>query len=154
MHFSCTFYSLQMSTFVHGVSCKLLINYLHFSFTESILAGDQKNYHAWQHRQWVLQAFGLWQEELNYVEGLFDDDIRFVLRVFFYFIFNSLSFFLSDYFIQKTFRNVGTRICQQGLTQQIQSTFFLFTNRFQKQFRLEPTFLRGESQRRLACGRS
>ena len=72
-----------MSTFVHGVSCKLLINYLHFSFTESILAGDQKNYHAWQHRQWVLQAFGLWQEELNYVEGLFDDDIRFVLRVFF-----------------------------------------------------------------------
>ena len=65
------------------IFCRLIqvyLTYTDFSFTESILAGDQKNYHAWQHRQWVLQAFGLWREELNFVEGLFDDDIRFVIN--------------------------------------------------------------------------
>lgn len=37
---------------------------------------DQKNYHAWQHRQWVLQAFHLFQEELAFIERLLLDDIR------------------------------------------------------------------------------
>merc|ERR1711881_7875 len=31
---------------------------------------DQKNYHAWQHRQWVLKEFSLWDGELAFVDSL------------------------------------------------------------------------------------
>jgi protein farnesyltransferase/geranylgeranyltransferase type-1 subunit alpha len=27
------------------------------SFTKTILSQDSKNYHAWQHRQWVIRTF-------------------------------------------------------------------------------------------------
>ena len=37
---------------------------------------DQKNYHAWQHRQWVLQTFKLFEQELEYIDRLILDDIR------------------------------------------------------------------------------
>ena len=26
-------------------------------FCKIILSGDEKNYHAWQHRQWVIEKF-------------------------------------------------------------------------------------------------
>lgn len=41
-----------------------------------MLAQDAKNYHAWQHRQWVLDTFNLFENELDYVEQLLEDDIR------------------------------------------------------------------------------
>ena len=64
--------------------------------TSVILADDAKNYHAWQHRQWVikvgvagwvstvrsslgcllLQTFSLWGEELHYVDRLIQEDLR------------------------------------------------------------------------------
>ena len=47
-----------------------------FSFIEDILEKDQKNYHAWQHRQWVLQTFNLWKGEIEYVDRLLQEDIR------------------------------------------------------------------------------
>ena len=55
---------------------------------------DQKNYHAWQHRQWVLQTFKLFdqvwkllsaelsgyddilEQELEFIDKLLLDDIR------------------------------------------------------------------------------
>ena len=38
---------------------------------------DQKNYHAWQHRQWVLATFKLFDNELAFIDRLLTDDIRF-----------------------------------------------------------------------------
>lgn len=40
------------------------------AFTEQQLNADSKNYHAWAHRQWVLQTFKLWENELSYVDSL------------------------------------------------------------------------------------
>jgi len=40
-----------------------------------ILALDAKNYHAWSHRQWVLQALGGWESELQYCNQLLEEDI-------------------------------------------------------------------------------
>ena len=40
-------------------------------------AQDQKNYHAWQHRQWVLATFKLFANELAFIDRLLTDDIRF-----------------------------------------------------------------------------
>ena len=34
-------------------------------FTNIILAKDEKNYHAWQHRQWAIKNFGLFEGELQ-----------------------------------------------------------------------------------------
>ena len=45
-------------------------------FIESILNLDAKNYHAWQHRQWVIKEFTLWDNELEYVNKLLNEDIR------------------------------------------------------------------------------
>lgn len=45
-------------------------------FTEDILRLDAKNYHAWQHRQWVIKEFGLWERELDYVDRLLTEDLR------------------------------------------------------------------------------
>ena len=45
-------------------------------FTAKILQGDAKNYHAWQHRQWVIREFDLWDNELEYVEKLLKEDLR------------------------------------------------------------------------------
>ena len=41
-----------------------------------MLAKDAKNYHAWQHRQWVIQTYGLFDNELNFIESLLSTDIR------------------------------------------------------------------------------
>ena len=41
-----------------------------------ILAMDQKNYHAWQHRQWVLQTFNLFDQELEFIDKLLLEDVR------------------------------------------------------------------------------
>lgn len=45
-------------------------------FCEIILSQDAKNYHAWQHRQWVVHTFNLFDGELAYVERLLEDDVR------------------------------------------------------------------------------
>lgn len=44
--------------------------------TEMVLSQDAKNYHAWQHRQWVMKNFNLFDQELDYVERLLEEDIR------------------------------------------------------------------------------
>ena len=44
--------------------------------TEIILAQDAKNYHAWQHRQWVLDTYKLFEQELGFVDKLLHEDIR------------------------------------------------------------------------------
>jgi len=43
------------------------------------LENDSKNYHAWSYRQWVMTHFGpgpWWEEELSFVNGLMEVDIR------------------------------------------------------------------------------
>lgn len=62
-------------------------------FTKSILETDDKNYHAWQHRQWAMKTFKyanasnfyailltsifrLYEGELDYVDSLLQTDIR------------------------------------------------------------------------------
>lgn len=45
-------------------------------FTERILVTDAKNYHAWQHRQWVIREFNLWDKEVAYVNTLIAEDVR------------------------------------------------------------------------------
>lgn len=37
---------------------------------------DFKNYNGWSHRQFILQKFGQWSKELEFVEDLLRDDIR------------------------------------------------------------------------------
>ena len=44
-------------------------------FTQRILSMDSKHYHAWSHRQWVLQALGGWEQELDYCHQLLQEDI-------------------------------------------------------------------------------
>ena len=40
-------------------------------FTEIILNLDAKNYHAWQHRQWAIQTFQLFDNELAYIDRFY-----------------------------------------------------------------------------------
>mmetsp|Transcript_141315 Transcript_141315/g.439200 ORF Transcript_141315/g.439200 Transcript_141315/m.439200 type:complete len:344 (-) Transcript_141315:98-1129(-) len=37
---------------------------------------DYKNYNGWSHRQFIVQKFGLWGKEMDFVESLLRDDIR------------------------------------------------------------------------------
>lgn len=37
---------------------------------------DYKNYNGWSHRQFIVQKFGLWAGELEFVEDLLRDDVR------------------------------------------------------------------------------
>ena len=43
--------------------------------TDKIFIKDEKNYHAWQHRQWAVKRFGLFDEELKFTEKLLLSDI-------------------------------------------------------------------------------
>ncbi|KAK9810456.1 hypothetical protein WJX72_010969 [[Myrmecia] bisecta] len=45
-------------------------------FASRCLMADAKNYHAWSHRQAVVSRFGLWQEELECVTALVEEDVR------------------------------------------------------------------------------
>ena len=40
------------------------------------LAVDAKNYHAWAHRQALVAAWDLWDEELAFTEAVLEDDVR------------------------------------------------------------------------------
>ena len=40
------------------------------------LAVDAKNYHAWAHRQALVAAWDLWDEELAFTEAVLADDVR------------------------------------------------------------------------------
>ncbi|KAG0717485.1 Protein farnesyltransferase/geranylgeranyltransferase type-1 subunit alpha [Chionoecetes opilio] len=44
--------------------------------TEIIFSQDAKNYHAWEHRQWALRTFKLFEGELDYVDRLLEEDVR------------------------------------------------------------------------------
>ena len=44
--------------------------------TNEVLKQDGKNYHAWQHRQWVIRNYKLWQAELDYASQLIREDFR------------------------------------------------------------------------------
>jgi protein farnesyltransferase/geranylgeranyltransferase type-1 subunit alpha len=37
-------------------------------FLMEIYNSDQKNYHAWSYRLWLIERFGLWANELDFVE--------------------------------------------------------------------------------------
>jgi protein farnesyltransferase/geranylgeranyltransferase type-1 subunit alpha len=37
---------------------------------------DSKNYHSWQHRQWVIRTYNLWDQELSFIEQLLNEDLR------------------------------------------------------------------------------
>ena len=41
-----------------------------------MLESDGKNYHAWQHRQWVVRTYKLWDGELEFVDELLMRDLR------------------------------------------------------------------------------
>ncbi|KAL9702902.1 hypothetical protein quinque_006420 [Culex quinquefasciatus] len=47
-----------------------------YQLTENILNMDAKNYHAWQHRQWAIKSYGLFEDELVYVDRLISEDMR------------------------------------------------------------------------------
>ncbi|KAL5990952.1 hypothetical protein ACLOJK_011858 [Asimina triloba] len=51
------------------------VTYQELEFTKKIFVADAKNYHAWSHRQWVLQALGGWEDELDYCQLLLEDDV-------------------------------------------------------------------------------
>ena len=41
------------------------------------LKGDEKNYHAWAYRQWLLRTFQTgWEEEMAFVDELLKEDQR------------------------------------------------------------------------------
>jgi len=49
------------------------------AFITKALEGDQKNYHTWSHRQWVLAHFNdddLWSRELDFVDLMVNKDLR------------------------------------------------------------------------------
>lgn len=45
-------------------------------FIAYILKQDCKNYHAWQHLQWLISELSAWEGELEFTETLIDDDVR------------------------------------------------------------------------------
>ena len=45
------------------------------NFTNTILAKDEKNYHAWQHRQWAIKKFSLYEGELATTVELLKGDV-------------------------------------------------------------------------------
>ncbi|CAG2123025.1 unnamed protein product, partial [Medioppia subpectinata] len=45
-------------------------------FVALMIRQDSKNYHGWQHRQWVINDFKRFEGELEYTSELMDDDIR------------------------------------------------------------------------------
>jgi protein farnesyltransferase/geranylgeranyltransferase type-1 subunit alpha len=46
------------------------------NLTERLLSIDAKNYHVWQHRQWIISLFGTFSQELGFVDFLIQDDVR------------------------------------------------------------------------------
>lgn len=47
-----------------------------FALIEEILADDNKNYHVWSHRVWLVRTFQIWNKELKYTTEMIDTDIR------------------------------------------------------------------------------
>jgi protein farnesyltransferase/geranylgeranyltransferase type-1 subunit alpha len=51
-------------------------------FISNALESDEKNYHTWAYRQWILNHFAaelgdqVWDDEINFVESMLEDDIR------------------------------------------------------------------------------
>lgn len=46
-------------------------------FIASVLSDENKNYHAWGHRQWALKHFGTqWEGELAFIDELLEEDVR------------------------------------------------------------------------------
>ena len=49
-------------------------------YVQGVLQVDGKNYHAWSHRQWLLQTLAndetVWKKELDYTQQLIQQDVR------------------------------------------------------------------------------
>merc|ERR1711924_50676 len=41
-----------------------------------VVNDDWKNYNGWSHRHFIVQRFGMWANEMQFVEDLLVDDIR------------------------------------------------------------------------------
>ncbi|CAE1317795.1 FNTA [Acanthosepion pharaonis] len=65
----CMYVCIYLSMYV----CMYLCMYVSIYLSIYVYA---KNYHAWQHRQWVLKTYSLWDKELNYVDKLLSLDLR------------------------------------------------------------------------------
>ncbi len=44
--------------------------------TATVLEDDNKNYHAWQHRQWIIRTYNVWDSELEFVDRMIEIDFR------------------------------------------------------------------------------
>lgn len=45
-------------------------------FLERVFALDPKNYHAWEHRQWVVRELDVWEKEMGTTETMIKEDPR------------------------------------------------------------------------------
>ncbi|KAJ2809333.1 CAAX geranylgeranyltransferase alpha subunit, partial [Coemansia furcata] len=45
-------------------------------FVGEVIDNDSKNFHAWSHRQLVVRSYGLWDQEMAYVETQINQDVR------------------------------------------------------------------------------
>eukprot|EP00239_Pterosperma_sp_CCMP1384_P009374 CAMPEP_0197862592 /NCGR_PEP_ID=MMETSP1438-20131217/39466_1 /TAXON_ID=1461541 /ORGANISM="Pterosperma sp., Strain CCMP1384" /LENGTH=307 /DNA_ID=CAMNT_0043480197 /DNA_START=57 /DNA_END=980 /DNA_ORIENTATION=- len=45
-------------------------------FTSEVLNRDEKNYHAWSYRQWLVRTFDHWEGEEAYVDDMLAKDLR------------------------------------------------------------------------------
>jgi hypothetical protein len=60
---------------VHNLTDSLLLR-SRLGLQAEMLELDSKNYHVWAYRQWLLQTFGGWREELAFIERLVRRDVR------------------------------------------------------------------------------
>ncbi|KAJ2047478.1 CAAX geranylgeranyltransferase alpha subunit [Coemansia sp. RSA 455] len=45
-------------------------------FVGEVIDNDSKNFHAWSHRQLVVRSYGIWDQEMAYVETQINQDVR------------------------------------------------------------------------------
>jgi protein farnesyltransferase/geranylgeranyltransferase type-1 subunit alpha len=64
---------LQLARFL---SCRRFFHLTAAAVTSEALDIDEKNYHAWAHRQVLVQMYGAWEQELAYVEAMINRDVR------------------------------------------------------------------------------
>lgn len=64
-HFISNF-GMHMQT---NVRCICLLTILEKADLRAVFMQDAKNYHAWTHRQWLVRTFGLWDGEIEFLDG-------------------------------------------------------------------------------------
>ena len=40
----------------------------------AIYSSDEKNYHAWSYRLWLIERFNLWEHEMEFIEHEFSNN--------------------------------------------------------------------------------